>query len=226
MKIEKALAKDTGKLLILFILCLFLLGVLGYVGLNWMNTPLQASSHYQIDSVAAQTGRQTIESPEYQALLEKYNKTESEKAREEGQSFVARIREGAVEKISLPLPEEENFYTSTPVAEQERGGLPIDTGWNEHRRKAIDILLQDINTQWQPLSFQSATVIDGFLTGSTEKTRLASNPPEGGSPSQRPDREIIAPYTRLSAIIETTVDSDNPESQVLASVPAGRYAGA
>ncbi|WP_235655599.1 hypothetical protein [Candidatus Williamhamiltonella defendens] len=156
MKIEKELARETGKSFGFILVCLFAVGVLVYLGLQWTDTPIETKSIVQIDSVAAQTGRPTTESAEYRALLEKYNRTESEKAREEGQSFVARIREGTEENqkpspASLP---DENRYAPPPVTEQEKGSAFTETRANEHRRKAIDTLLQELNAQWQPVAFQ------------------------------------------------------------------------
>lgn len=232
MKIEQELAREAGKSLILLMICIVVLAVLIYLVLQWTDTPIETKSIVQIDSVAAQTGRPTKESAEYRALLEKYNRTESEKAREEGQSFVARIREGTEENqkpspASLP---DENRYAPPPVTEQEKGSAFTETGANEHRRKAIDTLLQELNAQWQPVAFQGAPLIEGGEAVSegtwTDSVAQPSTAPLPLTGNDITEKAIVPPYTRVPAVIETAVDSDNPEPQVLAKVPTGAYAGA
>ncbi|AWK15492.1 conjugal transfer protein TraO (plasmid) [Candidatus Fukatsuia symbiotica] len=235
MPIEKELALDTSKSLILIVIGVVVLGFAIYLGYSLYNKPAEAQSNYAIDSVAANVGRHTTESAQYRELLEKYNATEAAIAREEGQSFVARIREGAIDPGEKKQPGRppDKLNTVPPETSGERSVAADNSGLSENRRKAIDSLLQDLNGQWQPVPFQLASRIEGGEgnKGDTFTAWTASLAPKyKDAPHfagrEITDTEIVAPYTRVPGVIETAVDSDNPDSQVLATIPSSRYAGA
>ncbi|WP_339057596.1 conjugal transfer protein TraO [Candidatus Regiella endosymbiont of Tuberolachnus salignus] len=235
MPIEKELARETSKSLILLMIGGIVLAVAIYLGYLWRTAPPEAQSNYAIDSVAANVGRHTPESAQYRELLEKYNATEAAKAREEGQSFVARIREGAVDpnEKKQPVRPPDKLNTLPPETSGEPSVAPDNAALSENRKQAIDSLLQDLNSQWQPVPFQLASKIAGDEGNKENPFRAwaasVAPPSRGAAPLARreiADTVLVAPYTRVPGVIETAVDSDNPDSPVLATIPTGRYAGA
>ncbi|WP_235655600.1 conjugal transfer protein TraO [Candidatus Williamhamiltonella defendens] len=74
-----------------------------------------------------------------------------------------------------------------------------------------------------PLIEGGEAVSEGTWTDSVAQQSTAPLPFRGNDITEK---AIVAPYTRVPAVIETAVDSDNPDSQVLAKVPTGAYAGA
>ncbi|CNB82767.1 conjugal transfer protein TraO [Yersinia similis] len=240
MIIEKEAASDTRKSVaiigtgVITALCVI------YLGYSWLNSPPVARSVYDINKVATNAGRTTTESPEYRELLEKYNTEKAAKARQEGKSFVAQIRQGSEGAGAKTLTTPQSVILNQTPPATTAGAAQVQQqvpAFSENRKKAIDSLLKELNSHWSPVGFQLASAAGGNEGAAGEgqsgafsqwTSSLSSPTPSRQSfdDSNMPDIQLIPPYTRTPGVIETAVDSDNPGSQVIARIPAGPYAGA
>lgn len=127
----------------------------------------------------------------------------------------------------------------------DNGTSPQDTGQqgglNDEQKQQITNLLTQLNARWQTSDMQLASAFgsegqDGaspFSQWAQSVPGLASPPPQpaaqttaGGSTSGTTSRINIPGLSRYPGTIDTAIDSDNPESKVLAIIPAGKLAGA
>lgn len=239
MLIEKEAASDTRKSIAIIIGSVIVVLGMIYLGYSWLNSPPVARSVYDINRVATNAGKTTTESPEYRELLEKYNADHAAKARQDGKSFVAQMRQGTEDSgLKVRTPQQPVRLNQTPpvttAASTQTQPAPA---FSENRKKAIDSMLKELNSHWSPVEFQLASAAGGNggtagegQTGTFSQwtTSLSSPTPPQSSfdDSNLPDIQLIPPYTRTPGVIETAVDSDNLGSQVIARIPAGPYAGA
>lgn len=242
MSIEQDAASDGKKTLALAAVAVLIVAGAGYVGWGWMHQSAVPDSQYNLNRVANNATVSSQESRQYRELLKLANQQGAQAAESEGNSFVASLSESSQPDDVPVVPR----VQATPVALDTRNGTsPPDTGQqgglNDEQKQQITNLLTQLNTRWQTSDMQLASAFgsegqDGaspFSQWAQSVPGLASPAQQtgaqataGGAPAAATPRINIPGLTRYPGTIDTAIDSDNPESKVLAIIPAGKLAGA
>ncbi|MGP8592031.1 conjugal transfer protein TraO [Salmonella enterica subsp. enterica serovar Typhimurium] len=222
----------------------------GYAGISYLMTPPPPVSHINLDRVTSSTGTPVQENPEYHALLDKYDDTHADEAMKSNNSFIASVHTAEIRDTPATVPSApaEAVHRTHAAPVTYRRTAQTRHGLDEDRKQALDHLIKSLSDQWSPAQGGLATAMDTRQQGegngnagsagavTTQNafaawTSSVSSP--GGQPSlaaaaavQKVDRMLIPAGTRTPAVVDTAVDSDNPNSKVVAHIPAGRYAGA
>lgn len=245
MTLEKDTGRDLKKLGLLAGLAFIVLAG-GFLLLSWLNQPAPAPSRISLDKTAGGGRTRTAESPQYRALLDKYNADNAQQTAANGGTHIA-----SVHTDTEPLPRTQTPPPShVPPKPEPRTGRAQQSGLSETRQKAVDTLLKSLSTQWDAPHGQLAGPPDGQMSagaatvagnsGAAVQTVSAFQgwtdsltPPAPAGMAQAAtvmtataDRELIAAGTRAAAVIDNLVNSDNRRSRVTAHIPAGKYAGA
>ncbi|MGQ3665394.1 conjugal transfer protein TraO [Citrobacter braakii] len=237
MALENDAGKDVKKIGLLVAAGLVVLfGI--YLVISWLNRPAPAPTRISIDAAATGSGKKSQESTEYREILDKYNDTGATKATQSGDSFIASVHTSDV-SVSPPAPSPTPAAPPQPKTQQVRQRIPVPQ-LDPEKKKAIDNLLKELNEQWQPATGQVSVAMGtenggqsnqgnayaAWTSSITPQATSATYSTSTVGSSALPDMEIIAAGTRVSAVIDNLVDSDNTRSNVTAHVPAGQYAGA
>ncbi|EML8490023.1 conjugal transfer protein TraO [Salmonella enterica subsp. enterica] len=237
MSLENDAGKDVKK--IGFLIAAVLVVLFGiYLVISWLNRPAPAPTRISIDAAANGTGKKSQESTEYREILDKYNDTGATNATKNGDSFIASVHTSDV-SVSPPNPVPAPAVPSQPRVQQVRHNMPVPQ-MDPEKKKAIDNLLKELNDQWHPATGQISVAMgsDNSGQGNQENVYAAwtsSIAPQVSSATyststqasgMQSDMVIISAGTRVSAVIDNLVDSDNTRNNVTAHVPAGQYAGA
>ncbi|ELF6509898.1 conjugal transfer protein TraO [Salmonella enterica] len=242
MSIEQDAASDGKKTLALVAVAVLIVAGAGYVGWGWMHQSAVPESQYNLNRVANNATVSAQESRQYRELLRLANQQGAQEAENDGNSFVASLSESSQHDDVPVVPR----VQATPVALDTRNGTaPQDTGQqgglNDEQKQQITNLLTQLNARWQTSDMQLASAFgsegqDGaspLSQWAQSVPGLASPPPQpaaqttaGGSTSGTTSRINIPGLSRYPGTIDTAIDSDNPESKVLAIIPAGKLAGA
>ncbi len=242
MSIEKDAASDGKKTLALAGVAVIIVAGAGYVGWGWMQQSAVPDSQYNLNRVANNAPVSAQESRQYRELLKLSNQQGAQAAESEGNSFVASLSESqqmddtpVIPRVA-PAPVTLNTQTdSSQYGTDQQGGL------NDEQKQQITNLLTQLNARWQTSDMQLATAVgsegqDGpspFSQWAQSVPGLVSSPqqpaPQGtaGTPTAAATPLINIPgLTRYPGTIDTAIDSDNPESKVIAVIPAGKLQGA
>ncbi|ECG3604759.1 TPA: conjugal transfer protein TraO [Salmonella enterica] len=242
MSIEKDAASDGKKTLALAGVAVIIVAGAGYVGWGWMQQSAVPDSQYNLNRVANNAPVSAQESRQYRELLKLSNQQGAQAAESEGNSFVASLSESqqmddtpVIPRVA-PAPVTLNTQTdSSQYGTDQQGGL------NDEQKQQITNLLTQLNARWQTSDMQLATAFgsegqDGlspFSQWAQSVPGLVSSPqqpaPQGtaGTPTAAATPLINIPgLTRYPGTIDTAIDSDNPESKVIAVIPAGKLQGA
>ncbi|EOO7389612.1 conjugal transfer protein TraO, partial [Escherichia coli] len=211
----------------------------GYLLLTWLSPENSASlSSVNINSTTTGSGRTVVESQHYRDLLRADNERGAAEALRNNQTFIASLPRG------LDTDHGKNQRRDTQPADQAEGsGQPstppqADQTAREKQREALQKLLARINTQHPDARPPVVAAAMWGTTGAPGISSHASPPGTGTSPQPRLQEaslatpaartgiQLIPALTRVPAFIDTEVDSDNAVSRVVASVPAGPWAGA
>ncbi|GAB7658379.1 conjugal transfer protein TraO [Escherichia coli] len=211
----------------------------GYLLLTWLSPENSASlSSVNINSTTTGSGRTVVESQHYRDLLRADNERGAAEALRNNQTFIASLPRG------LDTDHGKNQSRDTQPADQAEGyGQPstppqADQTAREKQREALQKLLARINTQHPDARPPVVAAAMWGTTGAPGISSHASPPGTGTSPQPRLQEaslatpaartgiQLIPALTRVPAFIDTEVDSDNAVSRVVASVPAGPWAGA
>ncbi|EBP0111767.1 conjugal transfer protein TraO [Salmonella enterica] len=242
MSIEKDAASDGKKTLALAAVAVIIVAGAGYVGWGWMQQSAVPDSQYNLNRVANNAPVSAQESRQYRELLKLSNQQGAQAAESEGNSFVASLSESqqmddapVIPRVA-PAPVTLNTQTdSSQYGTDQQGGL------NDEQKQQITNLLTQLNARWQTSDMQLATASgsegqDGqspFSQWAQSVPGLVSSPPQpapqgtAGTPTAAATPLINIPgLTRYPGTIDTAIDSDNPESKVIAVIPAGKLQGA
>ncbi|BDW62370.1 conjugal transfer protein TraO (plasmid) [Escherichia coli] len=211
----------------------------GYLLLTWLSPENSASlSSVNINSTTTGSGRTVVESQHYRDLLRADNERGAAEALRNNQTFIASLPRG------LDTDHGNNQRRDTQPADQAEGsGQPSTPPQaaqtaREKQREALQKLLARINTQHPDARPPVVAAAMWGTTGAPGISSHASPPGTGTSPQPRLQEaslatpaartgiQLIPALTRVPAFIDTEVDSDNAVSRVVASVPAGPWAGA
>lgn len=244
MSIEKDAASDGKKTLALAGVAVIIVAGAGYVGWGWMQQSAVPDSQYNLNRVANNAPVSAQESRQYRELLKLSNQQGAQAAESEGNSFVASLSESqqmddtpVIPRVA-PAPVALNTQTdSSQYGTDQQGGL------NDEQKQQITNLLTQLNARWQTGDMQLATAFgsegqDGqspFSQWAQSVPGLVSSPPQpapapqgtaGTSTAAATPLINIPGLTRYPGTIDTAIDSDNPESKVIAVIPAGKLQGA
>ncbi|EBM6536979.1 hypothetical protein D2U20_16895 [Salmonella enterica] len=242
MSIEKDAASDGKKTLALAGMAVIIVAGAGYVGWGWMQQSAVPDSQYNLNRVANNAPVSAQESRQYRELLKLSNQQGAQAAESEGNSFVASLSESqqmddtpVIPRVA-PAPVTLNTQTdSSQYGTDQQGGL------NDEQKQQITNLLTQLNARWQTSDMQLATAFGSegqdwqspFSQWAQSVPGLVSSPPQpapqgtAGTPTAAVPPLINIPgLTRYPGTIDTAIDSDNPESKVIAVIPAGKLQGA
>ncbi|EBA9765030.1 hypothetical protein CFJ40_22795 [Salmonella enterica] len=241
MSIEKDAASDGKKTLALAGVAVIIVAGAGYVGWGWMQQSAVPDSQYNLNRVANNAPVSAQESRQYRELLKLSNQQGAQAAESEGNSFVASLSESqqmddtpVIPRVA-PAPVTLNTQTdSSQYGTDQQGGL------NDEQKQQITNLLTQLNARWQTSDMQLASAFgsegqDGqspFSQWAQSVPGLVSSPQQpapqgtaGTSATTAASRINIPGLSRYPGTIDTAIDSDNPESKVIAVIPAGKLQG-
>ncbi|EME5107773.1 conjugal transfer protein TraO [Salmonella enterica] len=246
MGADKDVGRDVKKTGIIIATAIFLVLAVGFLLLSWMSAP-QPVSKISVDKVAGGSGKAAPETPQYHKILRENNEEGAKQAQAENSSFIASIGSGTVRQV----PPIADTPAPPPVAKQ----LPeVQYAPQQHipqqsldpdRKKALEALLKELVAQRQAPTGElagiagSMTVTAGAQPGASGENRSANAysgwteslapavvQPVSYNAGQAANRVLIPAGSRPGAVIDTEIDSDNTNSDVLAHIPAGPYQGA
>ncbi|EAS0547421.1 hypothetical protein EX404_21920 [Salmonella enterica] len=242
MSIEQDAASDGKKTLALIGVAVIIVAAAGYLGWGWMQQSAVPESQYNLSRVANNAPLSAQESRQYRELLKLSNQQGAQAAEREGNSFVASLSESqqtddapVVPRVA-PVPVTLNTQVDPSQYETgQQGGL------NEEQKQQITNLLTQLNARWQTSDMQLAAAFgsegqDGqspFSQWAQSVPGLVSSPQQpvtqvaaGTAATTATSRINIPGLSRYPGTIDTAIDSDNPESKVIAVIPAGKLQGA
>lgn len=207
---------------------------------SWYTAPQAPVSSISLDRAATRSGKDTGETPEYHALLDRYNTQAAGEADRDGRSFIASMHASAVQP---PPVQDTTAPTATrqprpQIVAQRTVRQQASRALDEHQRQAVDNLLTSLSEQWGPAQGELASSLgsapgtagtQGQFSGWTQSVsaRMTATDSATAQALASPvDRMLIPAGAQVAAVVDSAVDSDNANSKVVAHVPAGRYAGA
>lgn len=242
MSIEKDAASDGKKTLSLVVVGIMVVAASGYLGWGWMHQSAAPESQYNLNRVANNAPVTTQESRQYRDLLKLSNQQGAQEAESDGNSFVASLSESQQQDETPLVPR----VPVTPVSlntqsETSQSNNGQQGGLNDEQKQQINNLLTQLSARWHASDMQLATAFgsegqDGqspFSQWAQSVPGLASD--DAASSVQTTATSTTTPtvsrisipgLVRYPGTIDTAIDSDNPESKVLATIPAGKLAGA
>ncbi|EBD3901218.1 conjugal transfer protein TraO [Salmonella enterica] len=242
MSIEQDAASDGKKTLALLVGGILVIAAGGYLGWGWVHQSAVPESQYNLNRVANNAPVTTQESRQYRDLLKLSNQQGAQEAESDGNSFVASLSESQQKDDTPVVPR----VPTTPVALNTQSDKSQQTqgqegGLNDEQKQQINNLLAQFNARWQTSDMQLAAAfgtqgqdgqspftqwaqsVPGLTSSSAQEP---AQTPASSSPAPRVSHISIPGLMRYPGTIDTAIDSDNPESKVLAIIPAGKLAGA
>lgn len=222
-------ASQKGKKLIavIFLGVIVLLGG-GYLVLSWyQNSNSGKQSAVNLNSATNGGHSAVTETPRYRELLRADNERGAKEAARANKTFIASLPKGLDTQDNIPPESPQPKTAKTPEKKTEK--KPADASKErEKRQQRLQKLLTRIrNNDTATSSAVSATAMWGRKEGATTESRINANRLIPGSErTETPGVQLIPALTRVPGYIETAIDSDNASSQVVATIPAGKWAGA
>lgn len=232
MSAEQDAGKNGKKLYSVIGLGVVLVVAGGYLLLSWFGSDRTASdSAVNLNGTASSAMSTTVETPRYRELLKASNDLGAEQAARNDSSFIASLPVGLEttepppDKVPVvkPAPSAPT-YTPPPATSRNTGNSPDEQQANEKRQAQLQKLLTRISTAQ---AGGEAPVLATAFAGTTRGTASAATAGQASMTSGADIEQVFVPsLMRASGFMETAVDSDNPNSQVVAVIPAGPLAGA
>ncbi|EEU0311908.1 conjugal transfer protein TraO [Escherichia coli] len=246
MGADKDVGRDVKKTGIIIVTVIFLILAVGFLLVSWMSAP-QAVSRINVDKAAGGSGKTAPETPQYHKILRENNEAGAKQAQAENSSFIASISSGTVRQVPPidanpappPAPKQVQEVQLAPQQHMPQQGLDPD------RKKALEDLLKKLVAYREAPTGELAgvagnmTVTAGAQAGNagesrsvnaysgwTESLAPVTVQPASYNSGQNANRVLIPAGSRPGAVIDTEIDSDNTNSDVLAHIPAGPYQGA
>ncbi|EPO6253736.1 conjugal transfer protein TraO [Salmonella enterica subsp. enterica serovar Bareilly] len=242
MSIEQDAASDGKKTLALIGVAVIIVAAAGYLGWGWMQQSAVPDSQYNLNRVANNAPVSAQESRQYRELLKLSNQQGAQAAESEGNSFVASLSESQqtddTPVIPRVAPVPVTLNTQVDPSQYETGQ---QGGLNDEQKQQVTNLLTQLNARWQTSDMQLAAAFgsegqDGqspFSQWAQSVPGLVSSPPQpvtqgaaSTAATAATSRINIPGLSRYPGTIDTAIDSDNPESKVIAVIPAGKLQGA
>ncbi|ELQ9914440.1 conjugal transfer protein TraO, partial [Escherichia coli] len=221
--------KKLAALLGLGSIILFGVGYIAFSKISGSNSDMQSAVN--INSAASGGTRSVTETPHYRELLRADNERGAAAAARNNQTFIASLPQGldipdTPEKQQQPAAKPENY------AHRQASGTPQeDRAASEKRMERLQKLIVRIKDQHPAGSTPTiATAMwnksPAETTGQNGTQQFALQNASLSTPVAEKGIQLIPALTRIPAYIDTAVDSDNPSSKVIATIPAGPWAGA
>ena len=211
----------------------------GYLLLTWLSPENAASlSSVNINSTTSGGGRNVMETQHYRDLLRADNERGAAEALRNNETFIASLPRGLDTDTGNDQKRDNPPDDQSGTSGQNASPPQEDQTAREKRREALQKLLARINTQHQDArppvvaaAMWSTTGAPGTAPHASPSGTVTSQHPRLqetslATPATRQGIQLIPALTRVPAYIDTAVDSDNAVSRVVASVPAGPWAGA
>lgn len=244
INVEKDVGRDVKKTGAIIVAAVLSLAFGIYLLISWLNTPPPAASRINVDNTLNGTGKDAPESPHYRKVLKESNAEGAKLAQQNNTSFIASLDSGTIkQEPPITPPPVSPPPQTTSVAYYPPQPQPVPApGINPDQKKALEALIKEMVTQRAAPTGQLATVA-GVVNGQgggnnaaqvnpyaewTESLSptFANDSQATTGPSGKQDRVIIPAGSRPGGVIDTAIDSDNTSSQVIARIPAGKFAGA
>lgn len=206
----------------------------GYWLVSWLTHDAAGTdSAVNLNGTASSSTAPTTETPRYRELLKASNDAGADEAARTNSSFIASLPVGLETTEPPPdkLPEKPpevkpQIRTAKPAPaprtpESDAAAQQV----NEKRQAQLQKLLTRISAAQ---GAGEAPVLATAFVRTEGSARMADSAvsAEQTSASQEEATVFVPALSRASAYIETAVNSDNPNSQVVAVIPAGQWAGA
>lgn len=217
--------------------------ILIYVFISWGNKDNSLSqSSVSLNGTAVTSSSKTDETAQYVDLMQTQNNHMADKARQQNDTFLASMPRG----VDIPVNEDTPDTEKTPEPRPRLNQEPVSGNRTSSRDRAQDrdsrenlkaLLLRMRSDNSTEITIASTPGNEGkggggnggggasAYSGWTESL-VSATQASLSNPSSTPVFTVIPAFTRVPAQIETAIDSDNTASQVIARVPAGKYAGA
>lgn len=244
VNVEKDVGRDVKKTGAIIVAAVLSLAFGIYLLISWLNTPPPVASRINVDNTLNGTGKDAPESPHYRKVLKESNAEGAKLAQQNNTSFIASLDSGTIkQEPPITPPPVSPPPQTTSVAYYPPQPQPVPApGINPDQKKALEALIKEMVTQRAAPTGQLATVA-GVVNGQGGGNNAAQVNPyaewtESLSPtfandsqattgsSGKQDSVIIPAGSRPGGVIDTAIDSDNTSSQVIARIPAGKFAGA
>lgn len=244
VNVEKDVGRDVKKTGAIIVAAVLSLAFGIYLLISWLNTPPPAASRINVDNTLNGTGKDAPESPHYRKVLKESNAEGAKLAQQNNTSFIASLDSGTIkQEPPITPPPVSPPPQTTSVAYYPPQPQPVPApGIDPDQKKALEALIKEMVAQRAAPTGQLATVA-GVVNGQgggnnaaqvnpyaewTESLSptFANDSQATTGPSGKQDRVIIPAGSRPGGVIDTAIDSDNTSSQVIARIPAGKFAGA
>lgn len=234
MAAEKDVSRDARKTGLILAGGLFVVIALGFLAISWLNTPEPQPSRISVDRVSRASGTAVQETQQYRELLKESNDAGAAHALQTNGSFIASMSMADHEPEPPPPP----APAAAPPVQVVQQVQYVPAGLDPEKKKAVENFLVELSAQRKPAVGRSAVVAGGVAVQGgagnagewsawTESLKpQTSQMMTAGVSTQEPVQILIPAGARPGGTIDTEVDSDNTRTQVLASIPAGPYAGA
>ncbi|CAM4372477.1 conjugal transfer protein TraO [Citrobacter freundii complex sp. 2024EL-00228] len=204
----------------------------GYWLVSWLaHDPSGKDSAVNLNGTASSAVTTTTESPRYRELLKASNDLGAQEAARTDSSFIASLPVGL--EVTEPPPDK------PPVTKPASQDSPSPQSGKSSRRTENTAGEEQANEKRQAQLQKLLTRISAAQAGgdapvlATALATVTRTSPESGagrqaeSTAKTENAQVFIPaLTRASGYMETAVDSDNPNSEVVAVIPAGPLAGA
>ena len=231
MSAEQDAGKNGKKLGSVISLTLIVILAGGYWLLSWLHQDKSgADSAVNLNGTASSAGTLTTETPRYRELLKASNNQGAAEAARNNTTFIASMPVGLDSPVSSqerrpsPPPKTTTVTPAPPPSPQTSSATEKQA--DEKRQEKLQKLLTRISlAQGKGLPPAQAR---SYGNGSGISATEAPVVPASLSTVQprTPQQQFIPALTRVGASMETAIDSDNLNSQVVATIPAGVLAGA
>ena len=204
----------------------------GYWLVSWLtHDPSGKDSAVNLNGTASSAVTTTTESPRYRELLKASNDLGAQEAARTDSSFIAslpvglEVTEPPPDKVPVTKPASEDPPRTVPATSSRR---PDNTAGEEQANEKRQAQLQKLLTRIS--AAQAGGDAPVLATSLASITRTSPTTDVGSRTDATTGTEnaqvFIPSLTRAAGYMETAVDSDNPNSEVVAVIPAGPLAGA
>ncbi|ECI4532043.1 conjugal transfer protein TraO [Salmonella enterica subsp. diarizonae] len=205
----------------------------GYLFLSWFNQDSSGTrSAVNLNRTMTGAGQGVVETPRYRELLKADNDRGAAAAARNNRTFIASLPQGLDAPVTTTGASSSSGrrQTDTHNPSSPSGRSQEDKAAGEKRQERLQKLLARISAQQ---ATGSPPVVAAAMWNRSPGT--AGNPQPApasvqtaslSTPRPASGIQLIPALTRVPGFIDSAVDSDNPEPKVIASIPAGQWAGA
>ncbi|MEX7695491.1 conjugal transfer protein TraO [Enterobacter hormaechei] len=229
MSAEQDAGKNGKKLFSIIGFSALVLVTAGYLAMSWLtHDPSGTDSAVNLNGTASSAVTTTTESPRYRELLKASNDLGAQEAARTDSSFIASLPVGL--EVTEPPPDKVpetkpvDLPPPPPAASRHAENPAGEEQANEKRQAQLQKLLKRIS---DAQTGGDAPVLATALASVTQTSPATGTRNLAETKTETESAQVfIHALTRAAGYMETAVDSDNPNSEVVAVIPAGPLAGA